>query len=126
MKKSKSIRLVLIGGLSAGAFHGCTPAAPTDGPAPLLIGGAYTNDHYGPGAGYYHAPYRAWFPRPYNQFDLQTKMYFHGGRWTPEPHLSITNISTPVENAFAVARAAHSPVQRGGFGNTGIRRSTWS
>ena len=79
MKRSRSIRLVLLGGLSAGALAGCGP----DPPPPLSADAVYTNNCYVPGVGYYHAPFRAWFSLPYNHFDPQTKRYFYGGQWSP-------------------------------------------
>ncbi len=116
MKKSKSIRLVLLGGLSAGAFSGCTPSNP---PAePLLSGGVYTNDYHVAGVGYYHAPFRAWYPLPYNHYDPTRHMYFHGGQWSQAPHQSSTTVSSPSEEALQQARSNHSGVRRNGFGSS--------
>jgi len=58
MKRSKCIRLILLGGLSVGALTGCEqkPAVSAEQ--------FYTNNFYIPGAGYYHAPFRAWYSFP--------------------------------------------------------------
>lgn len=132
MKRSQHIRLVLVGGLSTAALAGGTSetqAQPTR--AYALQGNAFTNDHYLSYAGYYHAPYRAWFVHRYNHFDPQQKKYFHGGLWSEQPHQSFTNISTPLPDAVAVAVANQPkpPVQsstthRSGFGSTS-RSSSW-
>jgi len=42
VKRSRSIRLVLLGGLSAGALAGCGP----DRPPPLSSDAVYTNNCY--------------------------------------------------------------------------------
>lgn len=132
MKRSQHIRLVLVGGLSTAALAGGTSEAqaqPTR--AYALQGNAFTNDHYLAYAGYYHAPYRAWFVHRYNHFDPQQKKYFHGGLWSEQPHQSFTNISTPLPDpvAVAVANQPKPPVQsstthRSGFGSTS-RSSSW-
>ena len=128
MKRSQHIRLVLLGSLSTAALAADdsgaqAPATPTR--AYALQGNAFTNDHYLSYAGYYHAPYRAWFPHRYNYFDPQQKKYFHGGLWSEQPHQSFTNISTPLPQAVNAAIAAQPkpPVQsstthRSGFGST--------
>lgn len=116
MKRSRRIQLVLLGGLSAGAMAGCGPTsdAPRVGDADAVC----TNNLYIPGAGYYHAPFRAWYPRPYNYFDPNTRLYYYGGQWAPTPHQSITNISPPTAQQLARATAALTPIRRGGFGSS--------
>ncbi len=114
MKRSKSIRLVLLGGLSAGALSGCSPDKPPISPA-----GVYTNNYYVPGVGFYHAPFCAWYALPYNHFDPQRKLYFYGGQWGPSPFESITNISSPTPQVAANAEAVLTDIVRGGFGGTG-------
>ncbi|HEY3861018.1 MAG TPA: hypothetical protein VGO59_03950 [Verrucomicrobiae bacterium] len=114
-KRSKHIRLFLLGGLSAGALAGCSPA----GPAPVSADNAYTNNFYLPGAGYYHAPFRAWYPHPYNYYDPQKHLYYFGGLWGPDPHQSITNISSPSPQAASSVQAIRTDIARGGFGCTG-------
>ena len=124
MKRSRSIRLVLISGLSAGAVTSCGPADFRK--TPLSAETVYTNNFFVPGVGYYHAPFRAWYPRPYNDFDPQTGRYFYGGQWGTSPCQSITNISTPTTAAVQGAQALRTDVRRGGFGGTSHSHSLWS
>ena len=122
MKRSRSIRLVLIGTLSAGAITSCGP----DSKAPITPDNVYTNNYHVPGVGYYHAPFRTWYPLPYNHFDPQSKRYFHGGQWTSAPEESITNLSTPTPQAAQQAQTQRNDISRGGFGSTSRYHSTWS
>jgi hypothetical protein len=115
IKRTKRIRLFLLSGLSAGALAGCAPETKP----PLSAANVYSNNYYVPGAGYYHAPFCAWFPLPYNHFDPAKGRYFYGGQWGPTPFQSITNISSPSAPAAAKAEAARTDVTRGGFGSTG-------
>jgi hypothetical protein len=124
VKRTRSIRLVLIGGLSAGAVTGCGPSGRQTGP--ISADNVYTNDHYIPGAGYYHAPFQAWFARPYNQFDPQNQRYFYGGQWGPARHESFTNISHPTSAAAAAAQAQRTDVRRSGFGSTSHHHHVYS
>ncbi len=124
MKRSRSIRLVLIGGLAAGATTGCGPSA--GNLSGVSAENVYTNNHPLPhGGGYYHAPFRAWFPIPYNLYDPKTNRYYQGGRWESSPHVSITNLSSPTPDAIQLAEAAlpRASVPRGGFGGTSHHRS---
>jgi hypothetical protein len=114
VKRSRSIRLVLLGGLSAGALAGCGP----DQPPPLSSDALYTNNCYVPGVGYYHAPFRAWYSLPYNHFDPQTQRYFCGGQWSATACQAITNISAPAPGIAQQAEAHRTDVARGGFGST--------
>ena len=116
MKRSKQIRLVLLGGVTAGVVAGCdrTPPPPpsfasshfepnTNGvnTNDVSASGVYTNNHYIPGRGYYHAPYHSWYPQPYNYY-LASRGFFHGGQWTAQPFNSPVVVSRP---AIDVARA---------------------
>jgi hypothetical protein len=130
VKRSSSIRLLLLGGFSAGALAvSCAAADARISPA-----NAYVNDHHVPGAGYYHAPYRAFFARPYNFYDEQRKQYFHGGQWTDQPHRSVVNISEPTQEAALAAErmrivpTSHTSgyIPRAGFGSTSRNRSIFS
>ena len=112
MKRSQSIRLILIGGLSTAALTGCTPKPS------LSAENVYTNNFFVPGAGYYHAPFRNWYPLPYNHFDAQKSLYFYGGQWGAQPFESITNISSPTPEAVQVAQSTRTDVSRGGFGGS--------
>jgi hypothetical protein len=112
MKRSQSIRLVLMGSL--GTLAGCG-----SDPSPVSQGRVYTNNTYVPGVGYYHAPFRAWFNLPYNHFEPGTGRYYFGGQWAAGPHRSITNLSEPTpEAARAAELALDQTVQRGGFGRS--------
>ena len=111
MKRSKTIRLILLGGLSTAVLSGCgqkPDVSTTD---------VYTNNFYVPGAGYYHAPFRGWFALPYNHFDPQRNLYFYGGQWGITPFESITNISSPTLEAVQIVQATRTDVSRGGFGS---------
>ena len=110
MKRSQSIRLILIGGLSTAALTGCTPKPS------VSAENVYTNNFFVPGAGYYHAPFRTWYALPYNHFDAQKNLYFYGGQWGALPFESITNISSPTPEAVQVAQSTRTDVSRGGFG----------
>jgi hypothetical protein len=106
---------VLLAGLSAGAL-GTAAAAPVP---PVTSETYLTNDTQIPGAGYYHAPFRSFFPLPYNHFDPARKMYFYGGQWGPAPHRSIVNLSTPTPEAARQAQAGRTDsIPRSGFGST--------
>ncbi len=107
--------MVLLGGLSAGALFGCNSNSnrPT-----VTEAGVYTNNYYLPGVGYYHAPFRAWYPLPYNHFEAASQRYFYGGQWGATPHQSFTNISAPTAAAVQLAQAQRTDVRRGGFGST--------
>lgn len=125
MKRSAQIRLVLLGGLTAGTFGDCTTASAAQGGAlPLQQDAVYGNDHQASYAGFYHAPYQGWYRLPYNHYDPQRKLYFHGGNWTPEPHQSIVNLSEPRTDALQAALLAwqqqqqQGTIRRSGFGTT--------
>lgn len=112
---------MLLGGFSAGAIAASAAAAE----ARITPESHYTNDYFIRGAGYYHAPFHGFYPRPYNDYDPARKMYFYGGEWGAAPHRSIVNISAPTAEAARAAESLRSDlpmvpyVQRGGFGSTG-------
>jgi hypothetical protein len=110
MKRSKRIRLILLGGLSVGALTGCNQRSA------ISTENVYTNNFFIPGAGYYHAPFRAWYFLPYNHFDAQKKLFFYGGQWGAQPFESITNISSPTSAAVQSAENSRTDISRGGFG----------
>lgn len=118
MKRSKIVKRLLLGGLSAGALGACTPAISA---TRVTTESHYPNDEHIPGAGYYHAPFRGFFAFPYNHYDATRKMYFYGGQWGPTPYRSIVNISAPTPEAAAAAQAVrtdNTQVRRSGFGST--------
>ena len=119
MKRSSSVRRLLLGGFSAGALAASVAAAERR----VTPESFYTNDYFLPGAGYYHAPFHAFYARPYNDFDAGRNMYFSGGQWGDAPDRSIVNISAPSAEAARTAEAMRTDlrsgyVQRSGFGRT--------
>lgn len=123
MKRSKAIKLVLLGGISAGAVTGCAPTVREPRITPQSV---YSNDYHVPGVGFYHAPFHAFYPQPYNSYDAQRKQYFYGGQWGAEPYRSVINVSEPTGSAAAAAEAARSDIVRGGFGSTSGGYHIWS
>ena len=130
VKRSSQIRLCLLGGLIAGSGSGCTPragAAANAGEETRISAESYDpNDHYVAGAGYYHAPFRAFFPYRYNHYDAQRREYFFGGQWAAQPCQSVVNLSAPTPEAAAAAEAARPVITRHGFGGTGGSHHIWS
>jgi hypothetical protein len=122
VKRSRSIRLILLGGLSAGALAGCSHETQQ---APITADNSYTNNYYVPGVGYYHAPFRAWYSLPYNHFDPQGRRYFYGGQWGATPFETVTNISQPTAQAAAQAEAQRTDITRGGFGSSSHSFGGW-
>ena len=128
MKRSRSIRLVLVGSLATGALSGCDSGRL---PTTVSAENVYTNNYYVQGVGYYHAPFRAFYQVPYNFYEPKSQKYFFGGQWATAPHLSITNISSPTPEMAQLAESqrtdiARSPVSRGGFGSSSRHYHTWS
>ncbi|MCM2274445.1 MAG: hypothetical protein NDI75_06625 [Candidatus Didemnitutus sp.] len=115
------VRLVLLGGLSVGAITACAPTQTVAEPR-ISPESAYGNDHFIAGAGYYHAPFRGFYPRPYNQYDPVTRKYYYDGAWHDAPHESVINMSTPTDSAATLAQAMRTDIPRGGFGNTSTYR----
>ena len=114
MKRSKSVRLVLIGSVIAGCTPSNTSITTTD---------VFTNNHYVPGVGYYHAPFHAWYALPYNHYDSLNSKYFYGGQWAASPYESIVNISSPTPEAVRQAAASRTDVRRSGFGSSSRHHS---
>jgi hypothetical protein len=116
VKRSRQIGLVLLGGASLGALPACAPGPVVKEPA-VSTDLVYANDHFIPGVGYYHAPFRAFFPRRYNEVDPLSKLYFYAGNWHATPHQSIINVSSPTPAAVEFAQRARTDIPRGGFGS---------
>jgi hypothetical protein len=104
MKKSAFVGLVLSGAL----LSGCDSSDDSSWGESQV----YTNNQYVAGRGYYHAPYRAWYPLPYNDYDAQRRTYYHGGTYTTEPHISRVTASRPVVRS---STSHSSSTRRGGF-----------
>ena len=81
-RRSKQIALVLLGTMGvvggaavweawqrAGLENNSTVTQPETPAAPLAADRDYPNNDFTPGVGYYHAPYRSWFPFPFNHHD---------------------------------------------------------
>jgi hypothetical protein len=115
VKRSQNVKRVLLGGLSAGALTACTVAAHA---ASVTTETYFTNDEHIPGAGYYHAPFRAFYSFPYNYYDPSRKLYYYGGQWGPTPYRSIVNISAPTAEAVRATEAVRTDIRRSGFGST--------
>jgi len=92
-----------------------TSCGPGSSNAPVTASNVYTNDHYLPGVGYYHAPFRSWYAHRYNEYSADNKGCFHGGQWNAAPHHSITNVSSPAAEAAQQAEARRASTSRGGF-----------
>jgi len=121
MKRSQTIRLVMTGAFVGGVFAG-TGCSRQEPGIVLAAENTYTNNQYVPGAGYYHAPYRAWYSHPFN-FYMPGRGYYHGGGWSPEPNPSSELHSKPLPQAVESARAqqkaaTRTGVTRGGFGSS--------
>lgn len=116
---------MLLGGVATGALTAC---APGDGTSTRVSAeSVYTNDTYIAGAGYYHAPFRAFYPLRYNHYDAARRQYYFGGRWNASPDRSVINISAPTPEAAVAAEAARNvQIDRGGFGSTSGHHSIWS
>lgn len=117
MKRSRSVRRLLLGSLTAGAL--ATTAAAQSSTARVTSDSFYTNDAHIPGVGWYHAPFRGFYAHPYNHYDPARRQYFYGGQWAPAPHRSVVNISSPTPEAAQRAESLRTDVRRSGFGSTG-------
>jgi hypothetical protein len=131
VKRSRIVTRVLLSGVSVGAFSACGVQLPqrsasSGSRAAITAETYYPNDHFIAGAGYYHAPFRGFFPLAYNHFDPARKQYFFGGQWGAAPHRSIVNISAPTPEAAAAAQAMRTDIPRGGFGRTSNTNSLYS
>jgi hypothetical protein len=127
LKRSRKIKLLLLGGLSAGALTACAPESGTVAEPRISSESVYPNDYFVQGAGYYHAPFHAFFAQPYNFYDTQRKQYFYGGQWGNAPYLSVVNVSAPTpEAAYAAEGVRATTIQRGGFGSTSSGFHIWS
>jgi len=117
MKRSPKLSLLLLGGLCGGGLTGCLRNKEL---ASYQSEQVFANDFQVQGLGYYHAPYRGWYPYRYNYQDPNTKLYYHGGLWTRTPNESPINLSSPTPQALSAYDHATQVVRRG-FGSTGSR-----
>ena len=146
--KSRRILLLLSGALATGlGVVGCDDHKPAQRGADgnLFSDGAYNNDRdrennsYIQGIGYYHSPYHAWYPFPFN-FHTAGRGYYYGGSWHQDAFSGpAPSASRPSAAAWMSARPAfsslggsarsfsfseasgffsHSSIGRGGFGSS--------
>jgi hypothetical protein len=124
VKRSRQVTLVLLGGVATGLLTACSPYESNE--PRVTTESYYANNHFIKGAGYYHAPFRAFYPLPYNSFDGVRGAYYAGGNWNITPYNSVINVSAPTAAASAAAQAGREVIARQGFGGTGYRLGTWS
>jgi hypothetical protein len=134
-RRSQQIALVLLGtmGVVGGAVvwdawrraQPDTPAA-TEQPGvpspPVAADRDYQNNDFTPGVGYYHAPYRSWFPFPFNHHD-PSRGFFGGGLWQAAPFAAGLLSSRPTGDAVSSALAAQQrrpPEQSARAGTSGF------
>jgi hypothetical protein len=113
-RRSRRVALVLLG--TAGIVGAATivdsfrkaqsdPLPAPQPPGPPLSGTRdYANNDFVPGVGYYHAPYHAWYPFPYNYHD-PARGYFAGGLWAAAPFALMMLRSQPSNEGIAAALA---------------------
>ncbi len=112
MKKSSAVMLVISGAL-------LTSCDSSDSSSNWGDSQTYTNNHYQAGRGYYHAPYHAWYPFPYNTYH-PARGYYHGGSYSAAPHVSGITASRPAAgpSSAASSRSSSSSISRGGFSSS--------
>lgn len=123
MRRSTKVALVLLG--TAGVVGAATAwdawqrarvrddtaVNPVQPPvAPVSGDREYANNTYVPGAGYYHAPFFAWFPFAWN-FHNPARGYFAGGQWHGSPLAADVASSRPSQPAVLAAAAAQRASQ---------------
>ena len=116
MKRSTAVALVLSGAI----LGGCSrreeqlKAAARDSQV-------VTNDTYIEGRGYYHAPFHAWYPFPYNFYSPGIG-YYRGGSYHAQPDLVVPKPSYPGKSMNAAAVSSdRENVNRGGFTRSSTR-----
>ena len=128
-RRSKQIALVLLGTMGvvggaavweawqrAGLENNSTVTPPETPAAPLAADRDYPNNDFTPGVGYYHAPYRSWFPFP-----------FGGGLWQAAPFAAGLLSSRPTGDAVTSALAAQArrtPEPSARAGTAGFARTS--
>jgi hypothetical protein len=124
MKKSTAVTLVISGALMAGCNDQYGGNGDWSSGYEQSGTNAITNNTYAPGYGYWHAPYRGWYPYPYN-FYRPGFGYFHGGNYSDEPEASPITRSFPRFTSGGGAAhggswfsGSHSGISRGGFGGS--------
>ena len=138
-RRSKQIALVLLGTMGvvggaavweawqrAGLENNSTVTPPATPAAPLAADRDYPNNDFTPGVGYYHAPYRSWFPFPFNHHD-PSRGFFGGGLWQAAPFAAGLLSSRPTGDAVTSALAAQArrtPEPSARAGTAGFARTS--
>jgi hypothetical protein len=118
MKRSSQVVLAISGVVTL-TLVGCGDSY-TEPRTVIQPENTYTNNQYVSGAGYYHAPFRAWYPYTYDYHDA-SRGYYRGGQWYPTPDIMPIQTSRPTMEAATHAQAAHDSAvgtRRGGFGSS--------
>lgn len=126
MKRSRAVVLVLSGGVLVGCGKATAPGYSSSWSTnDLTREQVLTNNTYVEGRGYYHAPYHAYFPYPYNYF-VPGFGYYHGGRYTAAPYQSSLSASRPGRSYYQAENGqprSDANTTRGGFTRS---RSSWT
>jgi hypothetical protein len=118
MKRSSQVVLAISGAITF-TLVGCSESY-TQPRTVLQAENTYTNNQYVSGAGYYHAPYRGWYPYTYDHYD-SSRGYYRGGQWYTYPDTMPIQTSKPTAEAVGHAQSAHDSsvgTRRGGFGHS--------
>jgi hypothetical protein len=126
VKRSTAVALVLSGAI----LGGCSRRDEQPKSAAARDSQVVTNDTYIEGRGYYHAPFHAWYPFPYNFYSPGVG-YYRGGTYYAQPDLTIPKPTYPGKYAYSQAKAPAqdaAEVNRGGFTRSGSssRSSGWT
>lgn len=136
-RRSSCVTLTLVSAAAAGSLalfsYGCSRHEEENVPAEVVsTEQTYTNNHYVPGAGYYHAPFRMWFPLRYNEYQPGNGYYYNGG-WHPRPDQSPVTSSKPapegvsrVNSLWRDANPDAARRTRSGSSHAGSSRSGFS
>ena len=138
-RAGKAVTILLVGAAATGGAalftHGCArysrQSAEEDMAAAAIVepGREYSNNHYIPGVGFYHALQGAWLPLRHNSYQ-EGRGYYHGGGWHSLPDSGTIARSLPgrgviaavnrqwksANPAAAAALANNHRISRGGFG----------
>jgi hypothetical protein len=106
VKRSTAVVLVLSGAILNGCGHREEEIKPAARESQVL-----TNDTYVAGRGYYHAPFHAFFPFPYNHYSPGVG-YYRGGQFHSQPDL---RVPPPTQPGRSFATRDNAKVNRGGF-----------
>jgi hypothetical protein len=116
VKRSTAVALVLSGAILGGCSRRNEQAQSPE--AGLKNAQVVTNDTYIEGRGYYHSPFHAWYPFPYN-FYSPGLGYYRGGSYYSQPDLVLPKPSYPGRSMAMKSPAQNEEVSRGGFTRSG-------